>query len=460
MKKTVITIPATIDTATALPISGGRKRRVAAYARVSTDHEEQTQSFAVQSAYYTSYIRSRGDWEFIRIYTDEGISGTSLSRREGFKQMVRDAMEHEFDLLITKSVSRFARNTVDSLNTIRQLKAIGVECYFEKENIWTFDSKGEFLITLMSSLAQEESRSISENIRWGIRKGFESGKVIVDWKRLLGYGVDAGGSPIIIEEEAEVVREIYRMYLSGLSERAISEKLTERAIPTTTGNDVWQQIVVRSILTNEKYKGDSRLQKYFTTSYLTKKCKKNEGELPQYYVRDTHPAIVTAEVFDMAQSERQRRNCLGTRYTSGEIISSKIRCGACGCRYGRRVWHCNEKYRKIVYQCDHKYYMKDDKKSICDSPNLTESDIAKLFNNAMYNHFDWQDEVDISIDFIGEILCDKKDIIASVGHDIGQNAEKADIDLWGALVESVTACGDDDIVFRFRDGGEIKVGKG
>ena len=244
----ITTIPARADldiTQLEAPIT---KRRVAAYARVSTDMAEQQTSYSVQVDYYTSYIKSRDDWEFVFVYTDEGISGTSLCHREGFKQMVQDAMEHKFDLLITKSVSRFARNTVDSLNTIRQLKEEGVEVWFEKENIWTFDSKGEFLITLMASLAQEESRSISENITWGIRKGFEEGRDVTNWRRMLGYTVDNAGNPIIDEEQAEIVREIFRLYLTGLSERAIANTLIKMGIKTSTGKLSWSQKNIRIIL--------------------------------------------------------------------------------------------------------------------------------------------------------------------------------------------------------------------
>ena len=187
----VITIPATRSRYTAVPINSRDKRKVAGYARVSTDHEEQQTSYEAQVDYYTNYINGREDWELVSVYTDEGISGTSTAKREGFNKMVADALDGRIDLIITKSVSRFARNTVDSLTTIRKLKDHKVECYFEKENIWTFDSKGELLLTIMSSLAQEESRSISENVTWGQRKRFADGKVTVPFKRFLGY--DRGG---------------------------------------------------------------------------------------------------------------------------------------------------------------------------------------------------------------------------------------------------------------------------
>ncbi len=214
MARSIRTIPATINRQTAMPITDIRNRRVAAYARVSTSHEEQLSSYAAQVEYYTNYIKSRDDWDFAGMYTDEGITGTSTKQREGFKKMVNDALGGSIDLIITKSVSRFARNTVDSLTTIRKLKAAGVECYFEKENIWTFDGKGELLLTIMSSLAQEESRSISENCTWGQRKRFADGKVTVPFSHFLGYDRGANGELVLNEKEADVVRRIYALYLA------------------------------------------------------------------------------------------------------------------------------------------------------------------------------------------------------------------------------------------------------
>ena len=215
MAKAVTIIPATKDKFTALPTSSIQKRRVAAYARVSTDSDEQFTSYEAQIDYYTQYIKKRDDWEFVKVYTDEGITGTSTKHREGFNEMVADALAGKIDLIVTKSVSRFARNTVDSLVTVRKLKEHHVEIYFEKENIFTFDSKGELLITIMSSLAQEESRSISENVTWGQRKRFADGKVTMPYKQFLGYERGEDGVPVINEKEAEVVRLIYKLFLQG-----------------------------------------------------------------------------------------------------------------------------------------------------------------------------------------------------------------------------------------------------
>ena len=274
----VITIPATRSRYTAVPINSRDKRKVAGYARVSTDHEEQQTSYEAQVDYYTNYINGREDWELVSVYTDEGISGTSTAKREGFNKMVADALDGRIDLIITKSVSRFARNTVDSLTTIRKLKDHKVECYFEKENIWTFDSKGELLLTIMSSLAQEESRSISENVTWGQRKRFADGKVTVPFKRFLGYDRGGDGNLVINEEQAAVVRRIYGMFLQGRSPSAVAKALTKEGIPTPGGKTKWSGSTVRSILTNEKYKGDALLQKVYTVDFLTKKKKVNEGE--------------------------------------------------------------------------------------------------------------------------------------------------------------------------------------
>ena len=277
VNRKVKTIPATLTKFTATPITEQKKRRTAGYARVSTDHDDQFTSYAAQIDYYTNYIKGRDDWEFVDVYTDEGITGTSTKRREGFKNMIADALDGKIDLIVTKSVSRFARNTVDSLTTIRKLKEKGVEVYFEKENIWTFDSKGELLLTIMSSLAQEESRSISENCTWGQRKRFADGKVTVPFKRFLGYDRGPDGNLVVNPEQAVTIKRIYSMFLQGMTYHGIAKQLTDDGILTPGGKTNWNQSAVKSILTNEKYKGDALLQKSYTTDFLTKKTKVNEA---------------------------------------------------------------------------------------------------------------------------------------------------------------------------------------
>ena len=380
MARAITVVPATKDKFTALPTASIAKRRVAAYARVSTDSDEQFTSYEAQIDYYTQYIKKRDDWEFVKVYTDEGISGTNTKRREGFNEMVADALAGKIDLIVTKSVSRFARNTVDSLVTVRKLKEHHVEVFFEKENIYTFDSKGELLITIMSSLAQEESRSISENVTWGQRKRFADGKVSMPYKQFLGYDRGEGGVPVINEKEAEVVRMIYRLFLEGKTAAGICKHLMSLGIPTPGGKTKWGQGTVMSILQNEKYKGDALLQKKFTVDFLTKKQKVNEGEVPQDYVEGSHPAIISATDFDRVQAEIARRQSLGRSYSGSSIFASKLICGDCGGFYGKKVWHSTDAYRREVWRCNGKF----NGEAKCGTPTLTTEGIQQMFLQA-YN---------------------------------------------------------------------------
>ncbi len=374
MPKAVTVIPATINPRTRMPETSVSKRRVAAYARVSTDSDEQFTSYEAQIDYYTQYIKRNPEWEFIKVYTDEGISGLNTRHRDGFNEMVRDAINGRFDLLVTKSISRFARNTVDSLVTVRKLKEKGVEVFFEKENIYTFDSKGELLITIMSSLAQEESRSISENVTWGQRKRFADGKVSMAYKTFLGYRKGPDGLPEIVPEEAEIVRRIYSLFMSGKTPGAIAKQLTGEGVVTPGGKMKWQGSTVERILTNEKYKGDALLQKRFTVDFLTKKTKKNEGEVPQYYVENSHPAIIDPEEWDLTQTEFAQRKRLGRRYSGNDIFSTRIICGSCGGFYGSKVWHSTDKYRRVIWRCNDKF-----KGEKCGSPTLDENIVMEKF---------------------------------------------------------------------------------
>ncbi len=377
-KPRVTVVPATKNRFTAMPIANTRKRRVAAYARVSTNSDEQKTSYEAQVSYYTDYIRAKSDWEFVRVYADKGITGTSTRKREQFNDMVEDALAGKIDLIITKSVSRFARNTVDSLTTIRLLKEHGVEVYFQEQNIYTLDSKGELLLTIMSSLAQEESRNISENVTWGQRKRFADGKVSMPYKHFLGYHKGENGEPEIVPEEAEIVRRIYGLFLKGQTPYGIKTTLEADGIPTPAGKKRWQSATIMSILTNEKYKGDALLQKTFCTDFLTKKMKINEGEVPQYYVENSHPAIVTAEMFDMVQEEIERRRQAGRQHNGTSCFSGRIFCGCCGEMYGSKVWHSTDKYRRVIWQCNAKF--KDGHH--CNTPHLTEMEIQQRFLQA------------------------------------------------------------------------------
>lgn len=351
------------------------RKRVAAYARVSTDSEEQLSSYEAQVEFYTRYIKGNPGWEFVDVYTDEGISGTNIRKREGFNRMVSDALNGKIDLILTKSISRFARNTVDTLTTVRTLKEHKVEVYFEKENIYTLDAKGEVMLTIMGSLAQEESRSISENVTWGKRRSMEEGKFSLAYKHFLGYEKGEDGLPRIVEHEAEIIREIYQLFLGGSTVRSIADHLTAKGIPTPAGKKKWSVSTIMSILQNEKYKGDALLQKTYTADFLTKKVKKNCGEVPQYYIENSHPAIIDAETFDLVQKEIERRRPHRHQLHRSSPLNAKIICGECGGFYGRKVWHSNSKYRKSVWQCNHKF----DNESHCSTPNLNEYEIENAF---------------------------------------------------------------------------------
>ena len=351
------------------------KLKVAAYARVSMATEMLHHSLSAQVSYYSSLIQKNPEWTYVGVYADEGITATNTRHRDGFKQMIEDALDGKIDLIITKSVSRFARNTVDSLSNVRKLKDKGVEIYFEKENIWTLDAKGELMITIMSSLAQEESRSISENTTWGKRKQFADGKGSIAYSCFLGYDKDFKINP----EQAETVKTIYRLFISGLSLYAITKELVKLGAKAPAGGDKWHVSTVRSILTNEKYRGDALLQKEFTADFLQKTRKKNNGEIPQYYVEGHHEAIIPPQQFDFVQAEIARRDKNG-KYSGVSIFSNKFKCGCCGSWYGAKVWHSRDKYRKVIYRCNKKY-----QKGVkpCTTPFFTEDQLKGIFLKAL-----------------------------------------------------------------------------
>lgn len=355
-----------------------KKKRVAAYARVSTDSEEQLSSYEAQVGFYTRHIQGNPEWEFVQVYTDEGISGTNTKKREGFNRMISDALEGKIDLILTKSISRFARNTVDTLTAIRKLKEKGVEVYFEKENIYTLDAKGEVMITIMSSLAQEESRSISENVTWGKRKSMEDGKFSLGYKHFLGYEKGSDGLPQIVEKEAQIIRKIYQLFLDGRTVRSIASQLTDEGILTPSGKKNWSVSTIMSILQNEKYKGDALLQKTYTADFLSKKVKKNKGEIPQYYIQNSHPAIIDPDTFELVQNEIKRRRPERRHLHRNSPFTAKIICGDCGGYYGRKTLHSNSVYCKRIWRCNRKY----DKDELCSTPNLTEEEIEFAFVNA------------------------------------------------------------------------------
>ena len=400
--RTVTVIPAKPNITLNYPERTYFKRRVAGYARVSTDSDEQFTSYEAQIDYYTQYIKRNPEWEFVGVYTDEGISGTNTKKRNGFNKMVEDALSGKIDLIVTKSVSRFARNTVDSLITVRKLKEKGVEVYFEKENIYTLDSKGELMITIMSSLAQEESRSISENVTWGQRKRFSDGKVSLPYSSFLGYTKGDDGLPKVVPEEAEIIKRIYGMFMEGKTAHLIARQLTTEGISSPRGKREWRSSTVTSILTNEKYKGSAILQKEFTVDFLTKKKKVNEGEVPQYYIEHSHEAIIEPIEWEMVQQEIRRRKAYGNKYTGKSIFGTKVVCGDCGGYYGSKVWHSNSKYRKTVLQCNGKFTGE----SVCKTPHLTEDELKQRFIEAYNSCFVADNQVIENYELIHKLLCD------------------------------------------------------
>ena len=379
VQNSVITvIPANFPNTTGDAAHPVAKRRAAGYARVSTEFAEQKTSYDAQVDYFTEYIKGRADLEFVTIYTDEGASGTSTKRRAGFTQMVADGLAGKFDVIYTKSVSRFARNTVDTLTVVREFKNKGIEIFFEEQNISTLDGKGELFLSILSAISQEESRNISDNVAWGARKRMADGKVSMAYGQFLGYEKGPDKKPKIVESEAKIVRLIYSQYLRGLSYNQIARYLTERSIPTPRNKKVWAVSTVESILKNEKYRGDAILQKTFTSDFLTKTSVPNKGQLPQYHVKGSHPAIIEPAVHEMVQQEIARRESAPANHSLG-IFSRRIVCGACAGYFGAKVWHSNDKYRRVVYQCNNKY----GSGKHCATPHVTETIIKKVFIKAM-----------------------------------------------------------------------------
>ena len=390
LDRRVRVIPATKTQGAIHSIHDGKKR-VAAYCRVSTDSEEQLNSYEAQKSYYTQKIEDSPDWEMAGIYADEGITGTSLKKRTEFKKMITACKRGHIDLIITKSLSRFARNTVDCLETVRLLKANGIGVYFEKENINTLTESSEFLITLFSGFAQAESESLSKNVAWGKAKSAEAGKVTFQYKKMLGYRRGADGQPEIVPEEAEVIKRIYHRYLDGCTLGQIKRELDADKVPTAQGVDSWSPAIIHNILTNEKYIGDALLQKTYITDCISKKVKKNQGERAMYYVENNHPAIISREVFDQVRNEMTRRSSkrkvlqksgkteLG-KYSGKYAMTELLVCGECGSPYKRVTWARNGK-KRIVWRCVSR--LEFGTKYCHNSPTLDESKLHSAILAAM-----------------------------------------------------------------------------
>ncbi|MBP2656265.1 MAG: Resolvase protein, partial [Firmicutes bacterium] len=349
---------------------------------------EQLSSYEAQVNYYTTYINGHADYELAGIFADAGITGTNTKNRVQFNRMIAECKAGKIDMIITKSISRFARNTLDCLNFVRLLKDLGIEVIFEKENIKTLDSKGEVLLSILSSLAQDESRSISENSTWGIRRRFEQGKLQINHTKFLGYDKDANGNLIINEKQAKIVRRIYREFLDGKGANRIAKDLELAGVPNWHGKPKWYEGSIRKMLTNEKYKGEALLQKTYTVNFLTKQRANNTGQVPQYLVEESHPAIIDKDIWESVQLEMERRKAYALEHgiqkleyaTIGNPFAGRVICGDCGHIFGRKVWNStDDRFRRIIWRCNGKYPAKGTKG--CISKHIDDKVLYQAFVN-------------------------------------------------------------------------------
>ena len=379
-QKTVRIIPATIDTKAAIT-QNYRQLRVAAYCRVSTKQDEQLNSYEVQRTHYEERIRTEPKWSFVGIFADKGITGTSMKKRDEFNKMLRLCYKGKIDMIIVKSISRFARNTLDVIKITRKLREINVDVYFEEQGIHSIDPASEFYITIYGSIAQSESENISANVKWGKAQSAKQGNVPFQCKHFLGYTKNADGEIEIVPDEAEIIREIYERYLSGESLYGIKCYLETKEIPTPAGCSVWRQETIRSILSNEKYKGDAIINKTYVSDCISKRVKVNNGERNKYYIENNHPAIIDAGTFARVQEEIARRSGKPkvkqkgmktelSRYSSKYALSELLICGECRTPYRRCTWTAKGK-RKVVWRCINRL---DYGKKYCHhSPSIEES---------------------------------------------------------------------------------------
>ena len=325
------------------------KKKVCAYARVSTDSSKQEDSLENQTSFYERMIKSNLDYEFVGVFADKGYTGTKDDRPK-FQKMLTLCRKGAIDLILTKSVSRFARNTTIILEYVRELKLLGVEVHFEKENIKTLSKDGELMLTVLASFAEEESRSVSENLKWRIKKKFEKGEMLINTKRFLGYDKDEYGDLVINRKEAKIVRRIFEEYLSGKGSFIIAKELNKEGIPTVTGAK-WHDTTILAILKNEKYKGDALLQKYFRPDHICKRNKRNTGQRDSYFIEENHSPIIPKEMWMQVQQEIENR-CKNRKKNQGNhALTRMLLCSKCGATLQRRVWNSGKPCQKIVWQC-------------------------------------------------------------------------------------------------------------
>ncbi len=434
-----------------------RQKKVAAYCRVSTDEEEQLSSYEAQCNYYTEKILSNKEWSMAGIFADEGITGTSAKKRPEFMRMIRMCEQGKIDFILVKSISRFARNTVDCLNYIRLLRSMGIGIYFEKENINTLDADTELIITFMGAFAQAESESISKNIIWGIRQAMKEGKVRICLNTLYGYRKGEDDEICIVPEQAEVVREIYQRYLGGASVRMIRDWLNGQEIPHLNGRK-WSDAHVRSILTSEKYRGDVLMQKTYVLDCISKKTVKNNGELPMYLVENNHPAIISREKSYAVQEEMARRRTLRSpstknkqtgagHYSGKHALTERLICGECGTRYRRYTWvRSGKKYG--VWRCVNRI---DNGTRYChNSPTMWEITLQEAILNALNSAMAKKTSM---VEYIMDAAEDEFYTVSDSGmslEDIKQRLEKLEEEFSG-LLEKAADEGMESYTDRFRE---------
>ena len=390
--------------------SANQKLRVAAYCRVSTDSEEQINSYKNQLAYYTEKINGKTDWKFAGIYADEGITGTSMKHREDFKRMLRACREGRIDLILCKSVSRFGRNSVDVLRTIRALREKGIGVMFEKEAVDTRTMNSELILAFHSAFSQSESESISGNVRWGLRKAYENGTIQIG-PNLYGFRREKDGPVLVDEEKAAVIRQIAQWFLDGDSLHAIVDKLAQRQIPSPKGKATWSTPTIRSILSNEKYKGDALLQKTYRPSLFSDRAVQNDGDLPKYYVEGVLPQILEPEIFDRVQEELAKRGAKRPtsekaktpfgRYSGKYALSTLVVCGKCGALYRRVTWY-RKGEKQIMWRCGTRL---DGKANCPDSPTIEETALQDAVMEGIAQQYIHKDEtLEVTMQSIRSVL--------------------------------------------------------
>ena len=410
------------------------QKRVAAYCRVSTDSEEQLTSYVNQKKFYTDMIARNTEWQFAGLYADEGISGTRADKRPEFNNMIKACLAGKIDYIITKSVSRFARNTVDCLDYVRMLRAKGIGIFFEEQNIDTLKSDSELYLIIYAGFAQSESESISKNITWSYRKNFEDGKPIFMYKRLLGYQKGEDGEPEIVPQEAEIVERIFAMYLSGMTVDVISRQLQSENIIIPGKKFSFGKNMVMNILKNEKYCGDCILQKTVTVDCISKTRKKNEGEAPMYIVENSHPAIISREMFNRAQEELSKRKARSPQSQKTAITASGkyskyaltdvLICAECGSRYKRVTW-TSLGQKRIVWRCVNRL---DNGKKYCQhSPTLSESALQEAIVRALNKFNDEDTSTYLTL------------MKATIGEAIGSNGGTDEIDLLERRIDALNS---------------------